>query len=106
MGNIVQLTKEETNNNQVTLVVPSSGDATGLVEFTERVKQIFAARAMGILGSWEETTITFETDTVTRSTDILDKLRNMPEVEKAENKQIKNHSAKHEGVLVTLATHK
>jgi hypothetical protein len=104
MGNIVQLSKEETNNNQVTLVVPSSGDATRLVEFIERIKQIFAARAMGILGSWEETTITFETDTVTRSTDILDKLLNMPEVENVENKETKNHDVKHEGILVTLAT--
>ena len=62
MENIVQLTKEETHQNQVTLVVPSTGDATKLREFREKVKQICAAGSLRtILGTWRETLITFFT---------------------------------------------
>ena len=105
IANTEQLTTEEVDHkHQVTLVVPSTGDATRLREFTEKVKQIFAVGALGTTGSWEETLVTFETDKTTNTTDILNKLGSMPGVEKAEEKRIKNHKANQKGILVILAS--
>ncbi len=104
MENIGQLTTEEVNHNQVTLVVPSTGDATRLREFTEKVKQIFTARALGIMGSWKETVVTLETDKPITTADMVNKLMNMPGVERVEESQSMKKRGKPKGILVILAS--
>ncbi len=103
MENIGQLTAEEINQNQVTLVVPSTGDSTRLQKFTERVTHILAARPAKIVGSWRETLITLELNGQITMPNMIEKLVTMPEVEGAEEKQIKNQ-ARQKGILVTLAS--
>ena len=105
MVNIEQATiEEEINHNEVTLVLPSNGDAIRLREFTEKFNQIFGTRILKTTGSWTETLITLERNRAITIANMLDQLANMPEVERAEEKQIKNHQAKQEVILVKLAT--
>lgn len=104
VANIEQAPVEEINRNRVTLVVPSNCDATRLREFKEKVKQTFAARIIEIIGSREETIITFEVDRMINVANMCGELANMPEVEKAEETDMRNHQSGHKGISVTLAT--
>ena len=109
MENIVQLTAEEiteeTSDNQVTLVLPSNGDATRVREFTDKVKQVFAAKILKIIGSWTETLITVQIDKSVTTEDILDTLVNIPQVERVEkNKSIKEQGTESQCILVVLAS--
>jgi hypothetical protein len=106
MAKLEKSVTEETHQNEVTLIVPSNGDATRLREFTEKFKQIFGARILGIIGSWEQTLITVEIDKMITIESMLDQLVNMREVESVQEKQIKNHNGNHEGILVILANPK
>ena len=97
---------EEMNHNEVTLVLPSNGNAIRLREFTEKFNQIFDTRILKTTGSWTEISITLERNIAITTANMLDHLANMPEVEMAEEKQVKNHQANQEVILVKLATPK
>ena len=102
MGNTAQVTPEETN--QITLVVPPTGNATRLQEFMGKVKQTFSGRILKTTGSWKETLVTLEVDSPATMANIVSKLATMPEVERAEQTQIKNHGTVPTGILVTLSS--
>jgi hypothetical protein len=108
METTVQLTAEEiteeTNHNQVTLVLPSNGDATRVREFTDKIRQVFAAKILKVIGSWTETLITVQIDKSVTTEDILNNLVNIPQVERAEkNKSIKERGTQSQCILVVLA---
>ena len=95
---------EETNHYQVTLVIPSTGDANRLTEFTDRVGQLFAARILVIIGSSEESVITFRVDGAITIAVMLNQLLKMPEVERVDEKEMKNHHGKQKCIRVILAS--
>jgi len=103
MAKVEQLTAQEARHNEVTLVVPSGGDASLLREFTEKVTQIFGARILRTVGCSAETSITVEVDEAVTMPVMLNQLMNMPEVERAEEKEIKNHQARKKCLWVKLA---
>lgn len=100
IANITQLGPEETH--QITLEVPSTSNATKLQGFTEKVKQAFAVRSFQTVGYWDKTVITFETYKTTTLTDIYNRLLDMPEVQKAEQKWTENRKELYNGILVIL----
>ena len=103
MANIEQaIIEEEINHNEVTLVLPSNGDAIRLRKFTEKFNQIFGTKILKTTGSWTETLITLERNTAITTANMLDQLMNMPEVERAEETQVGNLHASQEGILVIL----
>jgi len=103
MENIGQLTAEEIQHDQATLVIPSTADASRVRDFTEKVKQVFAARILKTVGSWRETFIILELNRPITMPNMLGILATIPGVEGAEEKQIRNHGATPKGILVTLA---
>ncbi len=104
MENIGQLTAEEIQHDQATLIIPSTTDASLLREFTEKVKQVFAARILKTVGSWRETFITLELNSPITMPNMLSTIATIPGVEGAEEKQIRNQGATPKGILVTLAS--
>ena len=103
MENVGQLTAEEVQHEQATLVIPSTADASRVREFMEKVKQVFAARILKTVGSWRATFITLELSDPIPMPSMLSTLVTIPGVEGAEEKQIKN-PATPKGILVTLAS--
>lgn len=104
MENVGQLTEEEIQHERATLVIPSTADASRVRDFTEKVKQVFAARILKTVGSWKETFITLELNSSITVPDMLSTLATIPGVEGAEEKQIRNQGATPKGILVTLAS--
>lgn len=100
-----QWAAEEINRNQVTLLVPSTGDATRLRDFTEKVKQVSATGSLEIIGSWRENLITFELDKAITLANMINMLVSMPQVERVqENQVIKKRGTESQGILVILAS--
>ena len=57
------------------------------------------------MGSWKETLVTFEVDKPITTDDMLNKLMNMPGVERVEENQLtKKRGKKPQGILVILAS--
>ena len=103
MENIAQLTAEEIHKDQVTLAVPSTGDATRLQQFIKKVREMFAARILKIVGSWGETLITLGLDTPLPAAKMVKKLVKMPDVEEAQEKQLTKMQEAPNGILVILS---
>ena len=104
MENTGQLTAEDVQHEQATLVIPSTADAGQLREFTEKVKQVFAARILKTVGSWRETFVTLELNNPINTENMLSQLVAIPGVAGAEEKQIRNQGATQKGISVTLAS--
>lgn len=104
MASEKQSIMEEMNHNQVTFVVPSNGDATRLGEFQEKIKETFGGRIIKTIGCVEQTLITYEGDNTITRADMLNKLVNMPQIERVEdNHSLNKRGNGHQGILVILA---
>ena len=104
MENLTQFTAEETPDKdepewlppksssssnpvpEVTLVVPSPGDASQLQRFICRVEETLQASLLETVGSWRDTHLTLKLRRHVPLADMLDKLVKMPEVEAVEEK--------------------
>jgi len=71
---------------EVTLVVPSPGDASQLQRFICRAEMTLQASLLETVGAWNDTHITFRLRRPASLADIADKLAKMPEVEEVEEK--------------------
>jgi len=72
---------------EVQLLMPSPIDAGQIVEFIRRVDELLQYRVVQMVGSWQNgTAITFALSKSKPLADILDELRQMPEVEEIEEK--------------------
>jgi DNA-binding NarL/FixJ family response regulator len=70
--------------NEIQLVIPPPVDAGQLMRFVSRVEEMLWCRVMQVVGSWQEGTImTITLDGTTPLADILDKLKEIPEIEAA-----------------------
>ena len=79
----------ENHENQVELVIPSTGDANRLYGFIKDVTEVLSAKLVKITGSWEENIVTLELDREISADQMTEHLSNIPEVATAEQKQVK-----------------
>lgn len=103
MENLVRFAAEETHNKdepewlppqgngsntvpEVTLVIPSSGDASQLQKFICQVKGTLKASILGMVSSWSDTRLTLKLQRPVSLADILNELTKIPEVEEAREK--------------------
>ena len=75
----------------VDLVVPPSVKAAHLVEFTDQLEKTLDAKILFTVGSWDwGVAITIQTPKPMLLANLLDRLRDIPDVEKAEEPRIRN----------------
>jgi len=72
---------------EVTLVVPSPGDASQLRRFTCRAEETLQARLLETVGSWRDTRVTLQLRSPVSLVNVLDRLMKMPEVEEVVEKE-------------------
>ena len=97
-----QLVEGQTDNREVTLVIPAT-DGTGDVKgFLNSVREKLQARIVKMTGSARETVVTIELANIPFASDILDEITNMPEVHIAEEKKLKMPVNSQQGILVVL----
>lgn len=103
MANMTQLsTAEQRYHQKVELVIPSTDDAFRLQRFTRGVRETIGARTLTMTGSWKGTVITLGLPKPVPVESIIDILMKLPEVEKAEEKQIKSKDISRQRIEVIL----
>ncbi len=75
--------------SEVTLVIPSHGNASRLQRFICRVEETLQANILETVGSWSDIHIMLKLPRPASLFNVLDKLAKMPEVEEVEEKTLR-----------------
>lgn len=94
--------ERQTDNKEVTLLIPSTDGTGDIKSFLNTVRDKLQARVVKMTGSAKETMVTLELGELPFQSNILDEITNMPEVHLAEEKELKMPVNSQQGILVIL----